>query len=266
MLKRIAFFSVPSYPKVNLALDILGKDESGYHKIQTVFHKLNLPMDEVVVQECDEDLIEVRSDNPKLPTDETNTVYKAAMLLKKQTGIKKGAKIFIRKKIPLMSGLGGGSSNAVAALKALAKFWPVDEQILRGIANQIGMDCQFFFTGGTALGEHFGEKITPILHNVPLSIKFEIIPTEVEISSKWAYEQISIIDCAINAEKTEWLIRAMRRGDDVEFLKNLHNDLEQFVFEKHPELAEMKKKIESEKPGKVMLCGSGGALVRIYSS
>lgn len=254
---------MPSYPKVNLALDILGKDESGYHKIQTVFHKLDAPADEVVVQECDEDLIEVRSDNPKLPTDETNTVYKAVMLLKKQTGIKKGAKIFIRKKIPLMSGLGGGSSNAVAALKALAKFWLVDERILRGIADQIGMDCAFFFAGGTALGEHFGEKITP-LPDVPSRIKFEVIPTGIEVSSKWAYEQIRIKECAQDLEKTKRLIEAVRISDAESILKNLHNDFEQFVFEKHPELAEMKRKIEKEKPGKVMLCGSGGALVRGY--
>lgn len=278
----IFMLSLKSYPKINLALDILKKDASGYHEIQTIFHMLPEPFDELIIEELAEDKIKIGCDNPALPLDDTNTVLKAAKLLKRQAGVKGGAKIFLKKKIPLMSGLGGGSSNAVVALKGLARLWAIrccadgshkDSQcLLRKIAAQIGMDCAFFFYGGTALGEHFGEKITP-LPALPSSIKFEIIETGIEISSHWAYRQINLQQCAKNLDKTKKLIAAIRAGGNKEILENIHNDFEEFVFAapawgrhspwlaKHPKLREIKKRELQKNPqNKIILCGSGGAL------
>lgn len=264
---------IKSLPKINLALDILGKTQSGYHEIQTVFHQLSGPADEIKLQPAEEILIE--SDEPRLPLDKTNIVLKAALLLKKLCGIDQGAGIFIRKKIPLMSGLGGGASNAVAALKGLAKLWGVfccgnpdthgeKKCILRKIADQIGMDCAFFFAGGAALGEHFGEKITS-LPRLPDDIKIEVIETGVEVSSYKAYSQIDLDNkCGRNTEKTRVLINALNKKDAEAILENIHNDFEETVFKKYPVLKQIKDKVESEKPGRVLLCGSGGALARLF--
>ncbi|MEK9133204.1 MAG: 4-(cytidine 5'-diphospho)-2-C-methyl-D-erythritol kinase [Patescibacteria group bacterium] len=258
--------SLKSYPKINLALDILNKDASGYHEIKTVFHMLTELFDELIIEDLSEDRIEIGCDNPALPLDDTNIVLKAAKLLKKHTGTKKGAKIFIKKRIPLMSGLGGGSSNAVAALKGLATLWAVKDPqcLLRKVTTQIGMDCAFFLDGGTALGEHFGETITP-LPTLPLRIKFEIIDTDVEVSSHFAYSQIDLRKCGKNAHKTEQMLNAINGGDINGILKNLHNDFEDIVFEKYPKSLDKKREMESLKGGHVLLCGSGGALVRVYS-
>lgn len=171
-----------------------------------------------------------------------------------------------------MSGLGGGASNAAAVLEALAALWSIsccdgrhrEGCFLHGLADQIGMDCRFFFYNGTVLGEHFGEKITP-LPSLPENIRFEVIETGVEISSRWAYEHIDLARCGKNTEKTKRFIAALKVGDSKGIFKNLHNDFEEFVFGKYPELAEIKQKIEAGKSGKVMLCGSGGALIRIHS-
>lgn len=265
MKKTQTAISLFSYPKVNLALDILGCDTSGYHEIQTVFHELREPFDEIIIEPAPDNILEVRCDNPKVPTDDTNTALKAAKLLQANTGIKKGARIFIKKQIPLMSGLGGGASNAVATLRGLANLWEIsDENLLRRIADQIGMDCSFFFVGGTALGTHFGEKITPF-PPLPPEIKFEIIDTSVEISSRDAYSWIDLRRCGKNQKKTERLIEAIRRQDVQVILENLHNDFEEFIFEKFPKLAEIKREVELKKSSRVLLSGSGGALVRIYS-
>lgn len=260
MIPKKSPISIFSYPKVNLALDILGRDKSGYHEIQTIFHQLKEPCDEIILENREDGILEIACDNPNVPLDSTNTVLKAAQLLKKQTGVKNGARIFIKKRIPLMSGLGGGASNAVAALKGLAKLWGIykSDCILRRIADQIGMDCQFFFDGGTALGSHLGEKITP-MPPLPPEIKFEIIETGVEISSRWAYSQIDLSRCGRNLEKTEKLIAAIRAQDTENILKNLHNDFEEIIFEKYPALRRKKENV----PGCVFLCGSGGALVKI---
>lgn len=266
MSRVSSVISVFSYSKVNFALDILGKDTSGYHEIRTVFHQLGSPRDEIIIEAIDGDEVIVECDNPRVPCDATNTVYKAAVLLKQYTHVSGGVKIFIKKKIPLMSGLGGGASNAVAVLKALGKLWEIsDEKLLHRIADQIGMDCRFFFYGGTALGEHFGEKIT-VFPSLPSEIQFEVMETGVEISSRLAYEYIDLRQCGKNIKKTERLIEALKIGDSKGVFENLHNDFEELIFEKHPELAAIKQKIEAKKSVRILLCGSGGALVKISHS
>ena len=291
MSSMVAF----SYPKINLALDIFGVAPSGHHYISTVFHQLSAPADEIIIKSAPHGFLEVKCDNPRVPIGETNTVYKAADLLRKHVADKNcGAKIFIKKKIPIASGLGGGSSNAVAALKGLAKLWgfnchcdarrgaPKQSGLfrflrngrhnsacpLRKIANQIGMDCNFFFDGGTALGEHFGERITP-LPAPPASLFFEIIETGVPISTQWAYENIDLKKCSMQQGKTEKLIQALRTGDANGIIENLHNDFEQFIFSAHPELKKKKREAEiviarSGRVGRVLLCGSGGVLIQIF--
>lgn len=251
-----------SYPKINLALDILGVNAStGFHFIQTVLHEVKEPFDEITLEVNNLGKCEVRCDDPRVPRDETNTALKAALLLKKYIGSAAknlGVTIDIKKKIPLMSGLGGGSSDAVATLKGLAQLWNVhccktpnthedSSCLLKKIGNEIGMDCAFFFVGGTALAEHFGEKITP-LPPLPSSIKIKIIDTGVQVSTKWAYEHIDIKKTGKNLKKTEALIEAIKNGDANGVIKNNHNDFESLIFEKYPELA---------KAGH--LSGSGGA-------
>ncbi|MEK7524663.1 MAG: 4-(cytidine 5'-diphospho)-2-C-methyl-D-erythritol kinase [Patescibacteria group bacterium] len=254
---------VKSYPKINLALDILRKTPSGYHEIQTVFYQLKEPFDEITVELTRDSRVEVISNHPDLPVDQTNTVLKAAQLLQKQAGVSSGAKIFIKKRIPLMGGLGGGSSNAVAVLKVLRGFWKIQPAFLPPVADEIGMDCQFFFGGGTALGEHFGEKIAP-LPSPPSSIKFELIETGVKISSKLAYEKIDFKGCGKNIHKTKKLIAALHAQDAHAILENLHNDFEEFIFGVYPQLVKIKKREESQNhAGRILLCGSGGALCRV---
>lgn len=267
-------FSTRSYPKINLTLDILKKTDSGYHEIQTVFNLLPSPADEISIEFNNDEKIEISCSNPKVPLDNTNTALKAAKLLQKNVSVKCGAKIHIQKNIPLMSGLGGGSSNAAEVLKALAQIWKVNccndslhktpQCILHKIANQIGMDCAFFFYGGTALGEHFGEKITP-LPALPKEIKFEILETGIEISSHWAYQEVDMPKCGKNKAKTELLIEAIRAQNPQKILENIHNDFEDFIFAIHPKLREIKKRELQKNPqSKIILCGSGGALCRMF--
>jgi len=275
MTQKESKISIKSYPKINLALDILSKTDSGYHEIQTVFNLLPSPFDEISIELNNDVEIEISCNNPRVPLDNTNTALKAAKFLQENAGIKRGAKINIQKNIPLMSGLGGGSSNAAEVLKALAQMWEIKccadgthknpQCVLRIIADQIGMDCSFFFYGGTALGEHFGEKITPF-PTLPSEIKFEIIETGIEVSSRSAYEQVDVSECGHNKVKTERLIEAIHTQNSQAILDNIHNDFEEFVFATHSRLSEIKARELLKNPqSKIILCGSGGALCRIYS-
>ncbi|PIU83199.1 MAG: 4-(cytidine 5'-diphospho)-2-C-methyl-D-erythritol kinase, partial [Elusimicrobia bacterium CG06_land_8_20_14_3_00_38_11] len=137
--------------KINLFLDILNKRKDGYHNIRTIFQEISLT-DEIYVREI-KNGIKIFCAHPKVPTNKTNLVYKAADLLKKHSGIKKGILIKIKKNIPVGGGLGGGSSDAAAVLKGLNKLWnlKLTKNQLAGIGKKIGADVPFFIYGGRCL-------------------------------------------------------------------------------------------------------------------
>lgn len=258
------FLKILSPAKINLCLDILRRDKSGYHEIQTVYQELPFLCDDIEVEKTDPPEILVSCDHPDVPRDKTNTALKAALLLQSQYKVKFGAKIKIRKKIPVFSGLGGGSSNAAAVLKALNQLWALnlDTAALVKIANQIGMDCAFFFLGGTVFGTHFGEQIAPLPALSP-QLKIEIIDTGVKISSREAYEWVDTAKCGRNVKKTQKLIEGLHEKNPQKILENIHNDFEQFVFEKHPELLQTVRRYQNTPSYKIFLTGCGGALCKI---
>ena len=161
--------------------------------------------------------------------------------------------------------MGGGSSNGATALKALNKIFKLGKTSdeLQAYAMQIGMDVPFFLTGGCALGTHFGEIIRPLEY---LRLDFEIIDTGIKISSKDAYGGIDVSVCGKDIEKTEKMLVALKNGDTAEVIKNFHNDFESWAYEKYPRLKMLKQKLEKEKNSRVLLAGSGGALINTPSS
>lgn len=215
--------------KINLALDVFGKTASGYHKIQTVFHEIKNPADEIELTTAkDKDIIK----NKK------TLAYKALLLVKKEFKIKKFAKITIEKKIPYSAGLGGDSSDAAAVLKGLNKLWnlKLSTKKLLELAENLGMDVPFFIIGGTALGTNRGEKITPLpkLKN----IKFKIDPPKnwpklpiKNLSKKTArmYASLDLKKCGKNKAKTALLVKAIKKQDKEAIPRNLHNDFETLV-------------------------------------
>lgn len=146
--------------KINLTLEVLGKRADGYHDIATIFQQVDLK-DMLYFEEHQRLILEC--DYPALQSDD-NIVLKAARLLQKETGSRRGALISVRKGVPVASGLGGGSSDAAATLRALNQLWGLDlstEQLLP-LAAGLGSDTAFFLHGGTALGGGRGEHITPL--------------------------------------------------------------------------------------------------------
>ncbi|MFA7685185.1 MAG: 4-(cytidine 5'-diphospho)-2-C-methyl-D-erythritol kinase, partial [Candidatus Gracilibacteria bacterium] len=143
--------------------------------------------------------------------------------------IKKFVKIKIKKNIPFASGLGGGSSDAAAILKGLNKLWKLklSKSSLADLGAKLGMDVPFFIYGGTALGEHYGEKITklPTIKN----IKFKIYPGKTPLISQktqTAYQKLSLKKCGQNLFKTKLLIQGIKTKNKKLIIENLHNDFE----------------------------------------
>jgi 4-diphosphocytidyl-2-C-methyl-D-erythritol kinase len=146
--------------KINLTLEALGDRPDGFHEIRSVIQAVSL---------CDtlhfEASEEVTYKSGMSDWDgEESLVSKTVTLLKEATGCLKGASIEVEKRIPLVSGLGGDSSDAAAALKGLNRLWELDlpRERLLGMARFLGSDVSFFLYGGTALAEGKGEFVTPL--------------------------------------------------------------------------------------------------------
>ncbi|HVQ74220.1 MAG TPA: 4-(cytidine 5'-diphospho)-2-C-methyl-D-erythritol kinase [Candidatus Binatia bacterium] len=147
--------------KVNLALEILGKRADGYHEISTVLQAVDL-FDRLTVEDA-EDLSLICSD-PDLPTDDGNLVMRAARALATAAGVARGARMAVDKRIPVAAGLGGGSSDAAAALMALNSLWGLrwSRARLAEVAVALGMDVPFFLGRGRARATGRGERLWPL--------------------------------------------------------------------------------------------------------
>src|SRR5262245_28986844 len=108
--------------KVNLFLEVLGKRADGYHEIATLMVAIRL-FDTLVFREHVDDSLELQCDRADLTTGPDNLILKAARLLQEKTQTRRGARIFLRKRIPMAAGLAGGSTDAAATLAGLDRLW-----------------------------------------------------------------------------------------------------------------------------------------------
>ena len=146
--------------KINLGLDIVGKRPDGYHDLSMVMVSVDLN-DYITVSEISGSDIIVESNNHKIPLNAKNDVFKAAQLIKNRYGIKSGVKIELEKTIPICAGLGGGSTDAAATIRALNKLWQLElskEEMIE-IGFQVGSDVPYCLGAGCACISGKGEIV-----------------------------------------------------------------------------------------------------------
>jgi 4-diphosphocytidyl-2-C-methyl-D-erythritol kinase len=151
-----------AYAKINLCLEIIGKRADNYHDITSVMQMVDL---HDTLEFSEADTLTVECDDPALASvGEDNLVTRAARLLMEEAGVERGAAIMLHKRIPLAAGLGGGSSDAAAALLGLSELWglrPAKDD-LGQVAARLGSDVPFFLDGPSALVEGRGERVTRV--------------------------------------------------------------------------------------------------------
>lgn len=142
--------------KLNLSLEILGRRADGYHDLVTIFQTIGLA-DELSFSSADE--LTLVCDDARLAGPD-NLVLRAAGAMRETFGVAAGARIGLRKRIPVAAGLGGGSSDAAAALRGLARLWgvPFDGRVA-ALAARLGADVPFLLRGGTALASGVGDRL-----------------------------------------------------------------------------------------------------------
>jgi len=156
--------------KINWTLDVVGVLENGYHDLDMLMQSVTL-CDQMTMEDADTLSLSLRSGaGTFVPADESNLVLRAARALAAHTGCERGAAITLRKYIPVAAGMGGGSSDAAAALKGLNELWglglPDDE--LEKIGLTIGADVPFCIRGGLQRAQGVGERLTPLTLKRPL--------------------------------------------------------------------------------------------------
>lgn len=155
---------VSAFAKINLSLRVLGVRPDGYHELRTIFQSIALH--DTLALRVRRGPFELLCDDPRCPGAETNLVWRAAERVwaaSGRRGTMRDVEVRLTKRIPLQAGLGGGSSDAAAALGALGWLWRVKTASLRKIAPSLGADVPYFLWGGTALGLDRGDQVYPLV-------------------------------------------------------------------------------------------------------
>ena len=252
--------TVRAAAKINLALDVTGKLENGYHLLESVFQSVGL-YDEVTVEMAED--ISVSCDVPdefaqadEIPCDERNIAYKAAKRFFEDAGIEGGCRIHIRKGIPSQAGMGGGSADAAAVLFCLSRL--TGKNIIH--PEKIGADVPFMLAGGTAYVEGIGEKITPI---ADYSGKILVIAKGREgVSTAEAYRNIDSLTAPVHPETSKLVDAINSSSDDAyRYFGNL--------FEQAIQLAEVsviKTAMLGNSALNAVMTGSGSAVFGLFKS
>jgi 4-diphosphocytidyl-2-C-methyl-D-erythritol kinase len=256
-------FKTPA--KINLGLFILGKRPDGYHDLETLFQMVSLY--DTVSLESLENKIELVCDDPRVPTDESNLMIRAARLLQEtvpeRSGL--GCRMVLNKKIPMGAGLGGGSGNAAGVLRGLNRLWDLKLKSaeLSKIAAQLGSDIPFFLCAPSALGRGRGERLTPLQP----SKKFHVILVypRVSMATSEVYHALNF-DLTKNLKNINILLEFFSQSKIASLGTHLHNDLEPIVTNKLPVVASIKQKLNSLNANGTLLSGSGSAVFGIFEN
>lgn len=248
-----------AYAKINLGLEVLYRREDGYHEIRTLFQTINFhdDLEFCLIPESD---IQLEGDDPTVPWDKSNLIFKAVELLQRRFKPKTGVKIKVKKRIPAGAGLGGGSSNAAVTLLALNHLWnlSLDLPVLTELASLLGADVAYFLNGGLCLGEGRGDKISPLR---------ELPPFPCVIA--WPNYPISTAEIYGHYDEHPALTKGSQPSRIKEFLERrrlrlLVNELEATVFELYPGLREIKDFLLAEEALISAVSGTGSAVFGLF--
>jgi len=257
---------IPAYAKVNLRLEILGRRADGYHELRTIFQSISLH-DTLVLEASSEPGIDLRIiGNNQLAGEpgKDNLVYRAIDELSREVGFQRGVRVVLTKRIPVGRGLGGGSSDAAAALIGLLRLANkrVEAARLAEIASSLGADVPYFLRGGRAFGIGRGDEIYP-LPDIARCHVLVVSPHDIAVPTRDAYQWIAE-RLTKQPEATKlWRFCALCWSPQG---GSLTNDFEDAVFPRYSRLAAIKRELLRQGAAGASLAGSGSAVFGIFQN
>lgn len=262
-----SLLSLPCPAKINLFLEVRGKRADGFHEIGTLFQAVQAgdmlhaePWDSLALAGA-----EGLTENP-----DDNLVLKAARLLRARHGAAlpkdAGLRFALEKRVPAGAGLGGGSSDAAAALRLANALWKLglSDAALRALGAELGSDVPFFLSTSTAFGEGRGE----VLSAAPAPLPFHVViaTPRCHVNTGWAYGELARLrGGAFGDAWPAFRARYAANPADPSIYRDIHNDFEDPVLGHHPEIREVRDALRSFDPVKAMLSGSGASVFALFA-
>jgi 4-diphosphocytidyl-2-C-methyl-D-erythritol kinase len=250
---------VRAYAKINLTLDVLGRRADGYHDLATVMQTIDL-CDTICLTATEDNQVRLVCTKPELDNDD-NLAARAAHLLRQRLAIRQGVLIELHKCIPVAAGLGGGSSDAAAVLLALQQWWQLQltPPELLEMATSLGSDVPFFLTGGLALCEGRGERVTALASYWPESMRWLLlVKPAISVSTAAVFRNLPASDYT-GGSHSRAVSTALHAGQKPR-LEDLHNCFERSVLESYPAVAHARADLLQAGASFVRLSGTGPTL------
>lgn len=250
--------------KLNVFLAITGRRADGFHELVSVVVRVELG--DLVQCEVGTRNVELTCDAAEVPVDGTNLVMKAAEVFARRTGWRGGAKFFLEKRVPMGAGLGGGSSDGVAALKALRRLAGVEvsDGVMTDMAAELGSDCPLFLRDGPVVMRGRGERVELLAESAVRRLRGRrvlIFKPAFGIATAWAYGRMAAKapGSYLPAEEAEARLAAWVTDTNAPAEELLFNNMETVAFAKFLALPTLLERLRGEFGVAPRMSGSGSA-------
>ena len=256
MIEQYAF---KSYSKINLGLKVLNERKDGFHNIESIFVELDF---HDLITFKPSNYFQLTCNNDSVPIDMQNTISQSYQFLKNRYNFNNHFHVYLDKKIPMQSGLGGGSSNAACTLNALNTILDlkISKSKLHQYALEIGSDVPFFIEGGVKFVKGRGEKLETVQNSSKFqSLYFLIVIPKFSISTKWAYGKLKK---ALKSNSKQYKFPTLDQRLNWSLFKN---DFEVVVKAAYPEIMNIKEIMYNNGALYSGLSGTGSTVFGIYN-
>lgn len=269
MSRPEGWLALPAFAKINLGLELLGRRPDGYWEVRTLYQTVTLhDRLRLRLTRARSDVV-VRVPGGGAPPGAANLVHRLLARARRALGIRRGVEVELEKNIPQGRGLGGGSSDAAAALVGLLRLTGVRlalEELAR-LGASVGADVPFFFIGGRALGVGRGDEVYALDDSPPVHCLLLCPPFAISTRSAyaWAAAKRARPPGLTSARGASIIPRSSRRAGRLDELWGTGNDFEPIVFPRFPELARMKAALLRAGARQAGLSGSGSTVYALFS-
>lgn len=253
-----------SYAKINIALNVVGKQEDGYHKLDMVMLPLALHDSILLTKVNNAPDNYVTTDDFALGDIQYNLATFAIDTMQKKYGFDSKFRVFIHKILPIQAGLGGGSSNAAATLVGVNKYLKLgasDEELIE-IGKTLGADVPFFIKGVPARCQGIGEIMTPI--DIKNNYYVLIVKPNAGCSTKKVYELADTMDLVTYDINN--VVIALKEGDDELLAKSIGNALQPAAIKEVPEIQTIIDSLKEKGLKIVLMSGSGSSVIALSTN
>ena len=251
-----------AYAKLNISLDVTGRRDDGYHEMLMVMQTVSL-CDELTLTPGGEG-VRARSNLRYVPNDEHNLAVRAALrYFEAVPAAARGLEIAMRKRIPVGAGMGGGSADAAAVLRALnaAADTPLDREALTELAAKIGSDVAFCLLGGTMLASGRGELLQPLPAMPPC--RFVIVKPSFPISTPELFRSLDRMQLRIHPD-TSGLVSALRTQDLSALCRRMYNVFEEVDDRRMRSIRQIKGELLDGGALSAVMTGTGSAVFGVF--